>query len=131
MARKGWQSLSPGYRARLEKAGISQGDYDGGQSLQSARGHKNTPESPRSYDPNKYTKYHQERTKLERDLAAKLDQVFGHSPSWSASKSNHNIREHPPSLKQIRWALNASEEELLDAIREDTSQTEYRWLHYH
>ncbi len=39
MARKGWDLLSPAYRARLERKGITEQGYAGGQSLSAARGH--------------------------------------------------------------------------------------------
>lgn len=39
MARKGWDSLSEGYRRRLERAGITRSAYDSGSALQQARGH--------------------------------------------------------------------------------------------
>ena len=39
--RKGWDSLSPTYRARLEKRGINRDAYNRGAKLQAARGHVN------------------------------------------------------------------------------------------
>lgn len=44
--RKGWESLSPSYRQRLEGAGISQQEYQQGASIKEARGHGRTPEHP-------------------------------------------------------------------------------------
>lgn len=44
MARKGWGQLSPTYRARLERGGITASSYATGASLASARGHGSTPE---------------------------------------------------------------------------------------
>jgi hypothetical protein len=129
MARKGWDDLSPGYRSRLERGGISRNDYDRGESLGKARGHGATPENPRSYDPTKYQKYHAERTKLERDLEQRKQQLYGGSARWDAKRSRQNVREYPPSLQRLRWAMNADDEELLDAIRE--APGEYAWLGYH
>lgn len=129
MARKGWQSLSADYRRRMERAGMTQQDYEAGHSLQKARGHANTPENPRSYDAQKYQKYHSERTRLERELNDRKQQLFGGSVRWDDNRSKYNIREYPPSLKDIRWAVAADDEELLDAFRE--SPQEYAWLGYH
>lgn len=42
MARKGWESLSEPYRARLKRQGITRPAYEGGASLHKARG-KGTP----------------------------------------------------------------------------------------
>lgn len=39
MARKGWGSISPGYRERLERGGITEQSYESGASLSEARGH--------------------------------------------------------------------------------------------
>ena len=58
--RKGWDALSPGYRARLEKSGITKTYYDRGLSLQSARGHRQTPEhgiKQARKQPTRYRKY--------------------------------------------------------------------------
>lgn len=44
MKRKGWESLSPAYRKRLERNGITASAYAQGASLQKARGHRTTPE---------------------------------------------------------------------------------------
>jgi len=129
MARKGWQSLSPEYRQRLEKGGVSRSDYEAGGSIQKARGHGETPEKPRSYDPAKYQKYHTERTRLEAQLEGRKRQLYGNSARWDASSSARNIRNYPASLAQIRWAMSADDDELLDAIRE--SPGDYAWLGYH
>jgi hypothetical protein len=43
-SRKGWHALSPGYRARLEKNGVTKAQYDAGKSIAKARGHSQTPE---------------------------------------------------------------------------------------
>lgn len=40
MARKGWDALSPAYRRRLERGGITRSSYEGGANLQKARGKK-------------------------------------------------------------------------------------------
>lgn len=129
MARKGWQSLSAGYRQRLEKAGISQQDYDSGVSIQKARGHGQTPENPRNYDPVDYPIYHTERERLIQELEDRKRELWGDSPRWDERKAARNIREYPPSLQQMRWAVQATDEEIMDAIRE--APQDYAWLGYH
>jgi len=129
MARKGWDSLTPAYRKRIEKAGLTQADYEAGTSLTRARGHANTPERPRSYDPAKYQKYNATRKQLTQQVEQRKQEVFGNAARWSRGRSDRIIREKPPSLKLMRWALNASDEELADAIREDPET--YRFLGYH
>lgn len=60
MARaRNWESLSPGYRARLSRNGISKRLYESGKNLSVARGHRATPEHPRDAvkHPERYRKY--------------------------------------------------------------------------
>lgn len=129
MARKGWNSLSPSYRDRIEKAGLTQADYEAGTSLTRARGHANTPERPSSYDPKKYQKYDAERTRLTNRVEQRKQEIFGDRPRWDRGKSDRAIREKPPSLALMRWAIDADDEELFDAIREDPET--YQFLCYH
>jgi hypothetical protein len=129
MARKGWNSLSPAYRARIEKAGLTQADYEAGTSLSRARGHANTPENPRSYDPQKYQKYNTKRSQLTQKVEQRKQELFGDSPRWNKERSDRAIREKPPSLALMRWALEASDEDIINAIRQDPDT--YRFLCYH
>jgi hypothetical protein len=59
MARKRWEDLSPPYRRRLERQGITKSGYESGVSVTGARGHARTPEKPSraSYNPVKYADY--------------------------------------------------------------------------
>jgi hypothetical protein len=117
--RKPWAQLSPTYKARLEKAGISKTDFEAGASIKAARGHAYTPERPTQYDPTKFVSYNLKRQSLITQLENRKQQVFGNSMRWSAERSQKWIREKPPSIAQIKWALNASDEEIYNAIRED------------
>lgn len=47
--RKGWSELSPSYRARLERNGVTESQYTSGASIRSARGHAVTPERLTGY----------------------------------------------------------------------------------
>src|SRR5579859_3293910 len=69
--RRVWSSLSPGYQARLTRAGITQADYEAGISLKAARGHKETPEHPRDAikHPEKYRAYRKRAAKLQKEVA--------------------------------------------------------------
>lgn len=119
MARKGWEQLSPGYRARIEKAGLTRKDYEQGAPIKAARGHGQTPESPKNVDPKQFPKYAAERAKLTKQVEQKKAQMFGGSKRWNSKKSAKHSRDKPPSMALLRWALTASEQEILDAIRED------------
>lgn len=127
MARKGWNTLSPNYRARLEKNGISRKDYEAGASIQAARGHKDTPERPSQAAG--FTKYLAERNRMIRRVVDKRQAFFGTSPKYNPLKGSKVFQDNPPSMAQLKYWSNLSEEEWLDAIREDPDSTAY--LGYH
>ena len=64
--RKGWESLSPGYRKRLESKGITKSLYGRGHNLSSARGHAATPEHGISQARRKPTRYREYLRKHEK-----------------------------------------------------------------
>lgn len=128
MARKGWATLSPGYRARLEKAGISQDDYEQGESIQSARGHSQTPERPTQTN-NNFPIYQQERQRLVGLVTRHKQDFFGTSPKWNPLRASRMFREKPPPMARLRYWAGLDREEWLDAIREDPDSTAY--LGYH
>jgi hypothetical protein len=129
MARKGWESLSPGYRSRLERGGISKSAYERGETIKSARGHNSTPERPSLSNPIQFPTYHSERQKLINAVIIKKQQHFGASPKWNPTRAKANLMKYAPSMASLRWAMNADYEEWLDAIRE--SPAEFAWLGYH
>jgi hypothetical protein len=129
LARKGWSGLSSAYRARLEKAGISQKDYEGGASIQGARGHAQTPENPRRYDKTKYTSYEQRRKTLLAQVEAKKDAMWAGTPKWEKEKSDRNLRTEPVSMATLKWFLKSDDEEIFDAFLGDTEV--YAWFGYH
>lgn len=64
--RKGWDAISPGYRSRLEKAGITEQAYNSGASIKKGRGHSNTPEhgfKEAVRHPEKYPEYLRKHTR--------------------------------------------------------------------
>ena len=129
MARKGWESLSSGYRKRLEKGGISKSGYERGESLAKARGHAKTPESPRAYNPKQYPTYHNERQQLIRQVNQKKQDFFGASPKWNPKKAKANLSKYAPPMALLRWAMDADYEEWLDAILSEPET--YAFLGYH
>lgn len=128
MARKGWESLTPNYRKRLESKGITRTDYEAGVSLTAAR-RGNTPEHPQRYNPQKYPEYHARRTALMQKVADRKRQLWGDSPRWDDQRSEQHIRQKPITNKMLTWFLKASEEDLVDAIRQ-SSDTFY-FIGYH
>lgn len=47
--RRGWNELTPKYRARLERSGLTAESYASGTTLKAARGHSVTPERLTGY----------------------------------------------------------------------------------
>jgi hypothetical protein len=127
MARKGWTALSPGYRARLEKNGISKTAYEAGESIKEARGHKATPERPAQ--GKQFPQYQQERDRLVRTITAKKQHWFGTSPKWNPDRANAKFRKDPPPMIRLRQWAKMTQEEWLDAIRSDDTAAAY--LGYH
>jgi hypothetical protein len=56
---RSWDSLSPTYRERLSRAGVTKSQYQSGTNLSKARGHAQTPEHPREAErhPERYPDY--------------------------------------------------------------------------
>lgn len=129
MARKGWESLSPGYRNRLERGGISREAYERGESIKSARGHAATPERPSLSNSKQYPKYHNERQRLVNAVLKRKQELFGTSPRWNPIRAKANLTKYAPPLARLRWVLDAEPEEWLNAIREDPEG--YAFLGYH
>lgn len=74
--RKTWETLSPTYRRRLEKAGYTRKDYLAGKSRAAARGHSKTPERPSQAirNPRRYPDYVLKRDspEIRREVAEKI-----------------------------------------------------------
>lgn len=119
MARKGWDSLSSTYRERLSRAGISKADYESGESIKEARGHEKTPERPKGFDAKEFPDYKREQNKLIQQVENKKQMIWGAAPKWNPKKSAKALHDNPPPLRLLRWALQATEEEIRDAIREN------------
>lgn len=129
MARKGWESLSPGYRNRLERGGVTKSSYERGESITSARGHERTPERPSLSNPQHYPQYHSERQRLINAVMVRKQTLWGESPKWNPRKAQANMIKYAPSMASLQWAMDAEDWELFDAIRE--SPDEYAFLGYH
>jgi hypothetical protein len=127
MARKGWNALSPGYRSRLEKNGISKTAYEAGESIKGARGHSRTPERPSQ--GKQFPQYQQERDKLTKFITARKQHWFSTSPKWNPKRANEKFRKDPPSMVKLRQWVKMTMEEWIDAIRSDAATAAY--LGYH
>lgn len=86
--RKGWNQLSPGYRARLEKSGISQRAYERGQSIARARGHAETPEHGKKQAQRNPVRYRKYLAKREPRLASPEDEAYAINAMRDKSYAN-------------------------------------------
>ena len=136
MARSSWESLSPAYRARLERGGITRQDYLSGVSLSGARGHAKTPERPERAEkhPERYREYLGERQRLEREVQARKQGIFGESHKFRLNRSSKNVRKNPITgnrvpLSDLRMAAIAEEWQWLEWLDDDKER--WAFLFYH
>ena len=129
MARKGWNSLSPEYRKRLEKAGISKTDYESGQSLRTARGHANTPERPTAKNAGTFRAYQATRSQLTQAVLSRKHYFFSTAPIWNPRQAMRKFASDPPPLDLLRKWSKMSKQEMIDEIREEPNYAAY--LGYH
>jgi len=142
MARpRNWDALSPAYRARLQRNGITRQAYVSGASVKDARGHKATPEHglrDAAKNPQRYQEYlHKKRPGGGQRPPANLedlkDRAFASMDGKIGSyfKYNRNAviaRVNNMSERQLRLTIAATEDDLLAlaAIRRKSNP----W-HYH
>lgn len=79
MATRDWGRLTPAYRARLERRGITRSSYEAGVSLSAARGHAATPERPEraSRNPDKYRDYLGRKADLIERVKQRKERLWG------------------------------------------------------
>lgn len=137
--RKSWDSLSPAYRARLSRGGVTRRQYESGASLAKARGHGATPEHPReaARHPEKYREYNRKREKPKgtpspEDRAYELNSVRDAAYLNEVAKLGDYIKFNEPNVRarvyggetssgddqpgmtltEARWTARADAEEL-------------------
>jgi len=141
-ARRSWDSLSPAYRGRLSRYGITRHQYESGRPLSGARGHGATPEhgiKDAKRNPKKYGDYIRKRAVPEvqvprdvedeayelnaaRDAAyinmhARLESYFKYNESTVRAnvyggRTGESGNMDGMSLSEARWTANADTEEL-------------------
>jgi len=97
--RRSWDSLTPAYRRRLERSGITRAGYESGAPLTGARGHGTTPERPDRQDRRAgYAAYRAQRSQPMRVITT--SGVVMMSGMTSADRSL--VGRH---LNAVRWYL--------------------------
>lgn len=134
--RKPWASLSPAYRDRLARKGITPEMHAAGESIRAARGHAHTPEHPREAEvkPNRFPEYRMVRRSLVNKVARKKSQLFGSDHKFNAKRSADIINmgwdsQHVPSNVDLQWAIDATEDEIMEAITSGDEEYSFLWYH--
>jgi hypothetical protein len=134
--RKPWASLSEGYRERLARKGITEASHSSGASLKKARGHENTPEHPSEAitKPREYPDYMRERSRLMSQVRARKYRLWGESHKFNDRRANRVINggfdgKHSPSNAMLKWAIAATEDELLEAMTSGDEDYSFLWYH--
>jgi hypothetical protein len=122
MARKSWSQLSPEYRTRLERAGITPAQHATGD-LARARGHGATPEHPTDITGmspegrQRYRDYIQRRQTLVREVIAKKDRLWGGGLRYNSKRSRAAVESrmrdagHVPTMAKLQAFMNMSDTE--------------------
>src|SRR5262245_21746630 len=133
--RQPWESLSPSYRERLSRKGITPGMHAAGESIRAARGHERTPEHPREgqTQPVQFPQWMQTRRSLVRQVNVRKDSIWGSSHKYRSrgarKVTNEGVNGNPPSNAMLQWALQATAEEL--ELAAESGDEEYAFLWYH
>jgi hypothetical protein len=154
-SRKGWQALSPAYRLRLSRAGITEKQYKTGKSLRAARGKASTPEHGAREalrNPDKFRDYiarNPEAVAIETNKT--LDKAYANSKNQLGSyhsyrpnqvkaniyggirKAQHTDESPEVEVKgmtyeQAEWTAKADIEELRSRASDQSYQNPW-WYH--
>lgn len=134
-SRKSWDDLSPKYRARLERGGITRSTFATADKS-AARGHKATPEHPQEaiLKPHKYERYVQDRSDEMRQVIARKERIWGHRPKYKRGRSARAVTEPNPVTKKLptiqamRAFLRMSDDDIAEL---DWRDDEWWFLFYH
>lgn len=143
--KRDWSALSSNYQSRLLGKGITKQAYESGVSLSAARGHAHTPEHPEDAikNPSKYAKYRANLKKLQQQVIARKDAVWGNRIKYNTRRAKENVlRPVPPNFgkpgaRSLKKMLAASDQEwesyVVQAAHETGEAIEDDWgaLLYH
>lgn len=96
--RRAWESLTPAYRQRLSRYGITKSQYESGRPLRGARGHGATPEhglKDARRNPKRYGDYIRKRAVPEVQVPANVeDEAYELNAARDAAFLNADARLH-------------------------------------
>lgn len=133
MARQLWETLSPAYRGRLERGGITRTAYESGVSLAKARGHAATPEHPREAEKEKnrerYRRYRDKKAELAKKVQGVKERWFGNRESWNPVNSEKALKNKGTRELQRVYDLISEYEDFDDFLADGNEIDES--LYYH
>jgi len=107
-----------------------------GESIRAARGHANTPEHPQEAEnrPRDFGDYMSNRRTLSVRVAQMKRQMFGDEHKFNPRRSANVVGKgwdghHAPSNALLQWALDASHDEIMDAITSGDEDYSFLWYH--
>lgn len=134
--RKPWASLSPTYQERLARKGITPEMHAAGESIRAARGHAKTPEHPIEAErhPEKFRDYFGERRRLVLQVARIKARMFGAEHKFNSRRSQDIVNmgwegNHVPSNAMLRWAIDASQYDIEEALTSGDEEYSFLWYH--
>jgi hypothetical protein len=136
--KRDWNGLSPAYQKRLKRNGITKRQYESGANLAKARGHAETPEHPEDVirQPTKYQKYRGTLVRLQDEVILKKERLFGNRLRFNRERAEKYIRNGArdvpvPGIRDLRRALEMSDEDIEEAIsqRESDDTMHFWWYH--
>jgi hypothetical protein len=134
--RKPWASLSEAYKGRLARKGITPQMHAAGEAIRAARGHAKTPEHPSEgvRKPKEFPGYMKRRSQLVAEVRAKKYRLWGLEHKYNDRRANQIINKgfggnNPPSMARLQWAIDASEDDMLRAMRSGDEEYSFLWYH--
>lgn len=136
-----WNALSPAYRGRLERSGITRSKYVSGESLSSSRGHSKTPEhgiKDAIKRPEKYKDYINKKSptggggpyvnkdELENQALHSMDTKVGDYLKYRRDSVIARIKKM--TINQLRMTIAASEDDIVQLARPQNKNNPW---HYH
>ena len=101
---RNWDNLSPKYRERLSRSGITKSQYESGASLSKARGHAQTPEHPnRANSKPEYARYR--NRKAMKQIKERVSKSIRDRVEEYASKSSRTGKDWAGKQTTEFWAL--------------------------
>lgn len=140
MARKGWNELSDAYRKRLERAGITKGKYDKGESIKAARGHAKTPERPsEAYSVqgrSKFREYLERAGTLRKKVFDRKVRMFSDRFKWNEERSRQYVMNGgsevaKPGVRELEAMLDLTDDEIEELIHDPNIDDQWKFLWYH